>query len=289
MTTEKFEIIIVTGLSGAGKTQAMKVLEDLDYYCIDNLPPSLLPELVTIHGKMREKRSFAVAMDVRGKEHFADLTKAIDWLKESGYHNQIVFLECEDQVLVRRFSETRHRHPLIEQGSIYESIAHERRLLSDIRTLADIIVDTSSLKPVELRVYLNTVLKKDSLKEMLIIDVMSFGFKYGVPNDADIIFDVRFLPNPFYLEGLRHMTGNDQEVVDYVMGWPQTSDFLEKFYDLIVGLLPAYSREGKTRLTIGIGCTGGQHRSVAISNKLQAKLEEDGIAVRARHRDLPGV
>lgn len=287
MTKSNVSIIIVTGLSGAGKTQAMKALEDLDYFCIDNLPPSLLPKLVETLEKTEEQRDFAVAMDVRGKEYFSDLSHAISWLDKRDYPYRIVFLECEDTVLVRRFSETRRRHPLADQGSIYDSIAHERRLLAHIRELAHLIVDTSTLKPTELKVHLNTVLTGDADSQHLLnIDIMSFGYKFGVPNDADIIFDVRFLPNPFYIDELREYTGLDQKVADYVLNWPQTKDFLNKFYDLIVGLLPAYSAEGKARLTIGIGCTGGQHRSVAISCDLGERLSDDGFKNQVRHRDL---
>lgn len=284
---DNIKFIIVTGLSGAGKTQVMKILEDLDYFCIDNLPPSLLSKLVEIHAANKEKRNFAVAMDVRGKEHFSDLNKALQWLDDSGVKYQIIFLDCEDEVLVRRFSETRRRHPLSDQGSIYDGIAYERKLLADVRQLADVILDTSSLKPAELKVQLNTILTGKPIDQLLNIDIMSFGFKYGVPNDADIIFDVRFLPNPFYIEEMRHLTGNHQDVADYVLQWEQTQTFLDKFYDLILDLVPAYSREGKANLTIGIGCTGGQHRSVAISNELGSRLSRDGISNRVRHRDIP--
>jgi len=280
-------IAIVTGLSGAGKTQAMKALEDLDYFCIDNLPPSLLPELLRIHQKTGETRPLAVAMDVRGKGLFAELTDVIHWLDESKIHYTIVFLECEDDILVRRFSETRHRHPLAEHGSLYDSIAYERKLLANIRELAHVIVDTSTLKPAELKAYLNqALLGGDSSQLLLSIDILSFGYKYGVPNDADIIFDVRFLPNPFYIDHLKELTGLDPKVADYVLNWPQTQYFLDKFYQLIVDLLPAYSNEGKARLTIGIGCTGGKHRSVAISRELGMRLTTDGIKNQVRHRDL---
>lgn len=278
---------IVTGLSGAGKTQAMKALEDLDYFCIDNLPPSLLSELVEIHSKSDYKRDFAVAMDVRGKEHFSDLATAIEWLQDKGIFYKIIFLESEDGVLVRRFSETRRLHPLADQGSIYENIAAERKLLAEIRSIADLIIDTSTLKPAELKVHLNSVLSYNRSTQLLNIDILSFGFKYGVPNDADIIFDVRFLPNPFYIEELRNFTGLDTKVAEYVLQWQQTQDFITKFYDLIESLLPSYSGEGKARLTIGIGCTGGQHRSVAISQELGKRLVADGIENKVRHRDIP--
>ncbi len=284
---DNIKIAIVTGLSGAGKTQAMKALEDLDYFCIDNLPPSLLPQLLQIHQKTDETRPLAVAMDVRGKGLFPELTGVIKWLDENKVDYTIVFLECEDDVLVRRFSETRRRHPLADQGSLYDSIAHERKLLANIRELAHVIVDTSALKPAELKAHLNTaLLGGDSSQLLLSINILSFGYKYGVPNDADIIFDVRFLPNPFYIDHLKDLTGLEPEVADYVLHWPQTQAFLEKFYQLIVGLLPSYSNEGKARLTIGIGCTGGKHRSVAISRELGARLTNDGIKNQVRHRDL---
>lgn len=281
------KIAIVTGLSGAGKTQAMKALEDLDYFCIDNLPPSLLPQLLQIHQKTEETRPLAVAMDVRGKGLFADLTGVIKWLDEHQVDYTIVFLECEDDVLVRRFSETRRRHPLADQGSLYDSIAYERKLLANIRELAHVIVDTSTIKPAELKAYLNqALLGGDSSQLLLSIDILSFGYKYGVPNDADIIFDVRFLPNPFYIDHLKDFSGLEPEVAEYVLRWPQTQYFLDEFYRLIVKLLPAYSSEGKARLTIGIGCTGGKHRSVAISCELGARLTKDGFNNQVRHRDL---
>ncbi|HHT37014.1 MAG TPA: RNase adapter RapZ [Firmicutes bacterium] len=286
--SEKIKIVIVTGLSGAGKTQAMKALEDLDFFCIDNLPPSLLPQLIAIHQSTEETRPVAVAMDVRGKGHFAQLTSVITWLEESLVSYKVVFLECENDILVRRFSETRRRHPLADQGSIYDSIAHERKLLADVRQLAHLIIDTSAIKPAELKALLNSaLLGSDGTDVLMQIDLLSFGFKYGVPNDADIIFDVRFLPNPFYIDELKQLTGEDPEVADYVLDWPQTQAFIDKFYDLIVELLPAYSKEGKARLTIGIGCTGGQHRSVAISRELGRRLTLDGFHNQVRHRDLP--
>ncbi len=285
MSETNVSFIIVTGLSGAGKTQAMKALEDLDYFCIDNLPPSLLPKLVEIQATNHEKRRFAIAMDVRGQEHFQDLSYALKWLKSSGSAYQVVFLDCEDRILVRRFSETRRRHPLIREGSIYDSIRHERGLLAEVRELAHVIIDTSLLKPVELKAHLNSVLTGKSIHELLTIDIMSFGYKYGVPNDADIIFDVRFLPNPFYIPEMKHLTGEDRSVANFVLQWPQTKEFIAKFYELLASLIPAYCEEGKARLTVGIGCTGGQHRSVAISNELARRFAQDKIANRVRHRD----
>ncbi len=277
---------IVTGLSGAGKTQAMKALEDLDYFCIDNLPPLLLPKLVEVHAQGDESRDVAVAMDVRGRGHFHNLFQALEWLEQQGYHHRILFLDCADLVLIRRFSETRRRHPLSEAASIQDSIDLERRLLADVRQRADIIVDTTASNPGELKGRLNEVLVGLPLHKLLAVDMLSFGFKYGVPTDADIIFDVRFLPNPFYIRELSGQTGLASAVAEYVLRWPQTEEFLEKFYSLLTGLIPAYSQEGKARLTVGIGCTGGKHRSVAIGEELARRLQEGGKTCRVRHREL---
>lgn len=277
---------IVTGLSGAGKTQAMKALEDLDFFCIDNLPPPLLPRLVEVHAAEGERRDFAVAMDVRGQKHFHGLFEALAWLEEQGFQHRILFLDCSDPILVRRFSETRRRHPLSEAAGIQESIDKERRMLADIRERADIIVDTTALKPGELKARLNRLLMGLPLDKLLTVDILSFGFKYGVPTDADIVFDVRFLPNPFYIEELSSQTGLAAPVAEYVLRWPQTKEFLSKFFELIVGLLPSYSQEGKARLTVAIGCTGGRHRSVAIGEELARRLREAGKTCRVRHREL---
>lgn len=279
---------IVTGLSGAGKTQAMKSLEDLGFFCIDNLPPALLPRLVELHEfANHENRRFAVAIDVRGQEYFRLLFEALDWLQNSERSHQILFLECSDAVLVRRFSETRRRHPLAGKESLYESISRERELLAEVRERADHIIDTSSLKPSELKERLSTLLIGRPVHESLDIDIVSFGYKYGVPMDVDIMFDVRFLPNPFYDEALKELTGNDPEVAEYVLKWPQTQEFLDRFYAMVSQLIPAYGKEGKTRLTVAIGCTGGQHRSVAIANELAERFQKDNIQVDVRHRDIP--
>ncbi|MGI6131664.1 MAG: RNase adapter RapZ [Bacillota bacterium] len=277
---------IITGLSGAGKTQSMKALEDLDFFCIDNLPPSLLPQLVELHAGAAEHRKYAVAMDVRGKEYFGHLVDALNWLARSEYHYTVVFLECRDSVLVRRFSETRRQHPLSGAGSIYDSIALERRVLAPIRERAHIVLDTSDLKPVELKAHLHAAVMGTPVHEMMVVDVFSFGFKYGAPIDADIVFDVRFLPNPFYVRDLKATTGLEPACAAYVMESPMARSFMETFRDLIVSLIPYYSREGKGRLTIGIGCTGGQHRSVAIAEELGRQLAQRGVRSQVRHREI---
>ncbi len=286
----KVDFVIITGLSGAGKTQAMKVLEDLQFFCIDNLPPALLPRLVELHVQSQSARQYAIAIDIRVREYFSDLRRSLEWLERSGHSYKIIFLDCSDAVLVKRYSETRRLHPLTKSEggtqSIFQSIAEERRLLADAREMADVVIDTSELRPMDLRVRINEIFAGAPLHESVFVDLFSFGYKYGAPIDADIVFDVRFIPNPFYVDELRSLTGQDAAVAEYVLQWPATQEFLEKFVDLICELLPNYAREGKGRLTVAIGCTGGQHRSVAIANELANRLEARRIKVRARHREL---
>lgn len=284
------DFTIVTGLSGAGKTQAMKALEDLGMFCIDNLPPALLPRLVELHAQPSAKRrKYAIAIDIRVREYFSDFANALDWLVQSGYSYHMIFLDCSDNVLIKRFSETRRLHPLVEgqevSQSIYETIAAERRLLADARALAHDIIDTSDLRPMELRLRLNEIYQGNRLHQSMAVDIFSFGFKHGAPIDADIVFDVRFISNPYYIDELRPLTGEQKEVADYVLQFPIAQEFIEKFVRLVSDLLPSYSKEGKSRLTIGIGCTGGQHRSVAVSIELAKRLQEAGINARVRHRE----
>lgn len=287
---KEVDFVIVTGLSGAGKTQAMKVLEDLHFFCIDNLPPSLLPRLVELHTQTDRSRQYAIAIDIRVREYFSDLRQSLKWLENSGHSYHLIFLDCNDTVLIKRFSETRRLHPLVKgqtnSESIYENIAAERRLLADAREIADVIIDTTDLRPMDLRVRINEIYQGLPLHDSLTVDIFSFGFKYGAPIDADIVFDVRFIPNPFYVEELRPLTGRDQVVSDYVLQSPITQTFLAKFTELVQELLPAYAREGKASLTIGIGCTGGQHRSVAIAIELVERLTQQKIKARFRHREL---
>lgn len=287
---QNVDFVIVTGLSGAGKTQAMKVLEDLGFFCIDNLPPALLPQLVELHGQSNVPRQYAIAIDIRVREYFSDLRRSLEWLERSGHSYHIIFLDCSDGVLVKRFGETRRLHPLVKgknaAESILENIAEERRLLSEAREMAHVVIDTTDLRPMDLRVRINEIYAGLPLVETMFVDVFSFGYKYGAPIDADIVFDVRFISNPFYIEELRPLTGNDQEVAEYVLETPVTKQFLDKFTELVLELLPYYAQEGKARLTVGIGCTGGQHRSVAIANELARRLEERKIRVRSRHREL---
>lgn len=284
------DFVIITGLSGAGKTQAMKVLEDLHFFCIDNLPPALLPRLVEMHGQSKTDRQYAIAIDIRVREYFSDLRRSLEWLENSGHSYHLIFLDCSDTVLIKRFSETRRLHPLVKGQTkaegIAENITAERRLLAEAREMAHVIIDTTDLRPMDLRVRINEIYLGLPLQDSLMVDVFSFGYKYGAPIDADIVFDVRFIPNPFYVDELRPLTGEEKSVSDYVLDFPITQLFLEKFTSLVRDLLPNYAKEGKARLTVGIGCTGGQHRSVAITLELVKRLEEMGINAGARHREL---
>ncbi len=284
------DFVIITGLSGAGKTQAMKALEDLHFFCIDNLPPALLPQLVELHGQSEAKRQYAIAIDIRVREYFTDLRRSLEWLEHSGHSYHLIFLDCSDAVLIKRFSETRRLHPLVKGQTKSEGIAvnitAERSLLAEAREMAHVIIDTTDLRPMDLRVRINEIYLGLPLQESLIVDIFSFGYKYGAPIDADIVFDVRFIPNPFYVDELRPLTGENTRVSNYVLDFPVTQVFLEKFTDLVRTLLPNYAKEGKARLTIGIGCTGGQHRSVAIAIELVKRLENLGISAESRHREL---
>lgn len=284
------DFVIITGLSGAGKTQAMKALEDLHFFCIDNLPPALLPQLVELHGQSEAKRQYVIAIDIRVREYFTDLRRSLEWLEHSGHSYHLIFLDCSDAVLIKRFSETRRLHPLVKGQTKSEGIAvnitAERSLLAEAREMAHVIIDTTDLRPMDLRVRINEIYLGLPLQESLIVDIFSFGYKYGAPIDADIVFDVRFIPNPFYVDELRPLTGENTRVSNYVLDFPVTQVFLEKFTDLVRTLLPNYAKEGKARLTIGIGCTGGQHRSVAIAIELVKRLENLGISAESRHREL---
>ncbi len=281
------QLLIVTGLSGAGKTQAMKALEDLQFFCIDNLPPRFLPQLEDLHElAIDEGQRVAVAMDVRGRGMFQDLFVALDTLQARGVPHQILFLDCADDILVRRYSETRRDHPLAKGGSLFENIAEERRLLAGVRDRADLVIDTTHMKPADLKARLARVVLGRSLEGEMEIDVMSFGFKYGAPLDADTVFDVRFLPNPYYEEALRPLTGQDGPVVDYVLAQQDAGPWLDDVVDFLRRWLPAYARSGRPRFTIAVGCTGGQHRSVALAEAIASALASAQPNVNVRHRDL---
>lgn len=285
-TDKEIQLVVITGMSGAGKSVAMQSLEDLGYFCIDNLPPVFLSKLAELleqsGGKLRKA---ALVTDLRGREFFSTLFESLDTLeKHHNIHYQILFLDAADQVLVRRYKETRRRHPLSPEGSPMDGIRLERNLLEEIKGRAHQIIDTSQLKPAQLKEKIVSRFARTD-QNRLAITFQSFGFKYGIPIDADLVFDVRFLPNPHYVESLKPGTGLDADVYDYVMKWEETRKFLEKMTDMLSFLLPHYQREGKTSLVVGIGCTGGKHRSVSIAEYLNRRFQ-DHEQTRATHRDI---
>jgi len=287
---EPVELKIITGMSGAGKTQAIQVLEDLGYYCVDNLPPNLFMKFAEIVARPGDQMpQVALVVDARGGKFFLDLYGALAQLKERGVPYQIIFLEASDEVLVRRFKETRRRHPLSSGGmTILSAIDEERKRLENIRGIADIIIDTSNTTTQQLKEKLLAVFSQDA-QSSLWVSVVSFGYKYGLPIDADLVMDVRFLPNPYYIQELRPLSGQDEPVRQYVMESKATQDFLTRYKDLLVSLLPLYAKEGKKHLSIAIGCTGGRHRSVAIADCLGQELsliEGLNCQVAVNHRDI---
>lgn len=278
--------VIVTGLSGAGKTEAMRALEDLGFFCVDNLPPALIPTFAALCQQSGRIDKAALVSDARGGEFFNDLFQALRQLEERGIWYRILFLEASDEALVRRFKETRRRHPLAPEGSVLEGIRAERQLLEPLRGRAHIIIDTTALSPRQLREQVARQARQLTPTRGLSVTVVSFGYARGIPIDADLIFDVRFLPNPHYVPALQPLTGNDPEVVRYVFQWPVAQAFMERLYGLVDFLLPYFVSEGKHHLLIGIGCTGGRHRSVAVANELAAHLRSLGYEAVAEHRDL---
>ena len=285
--TGALEFVIVTGLSGAGKSQAMDAFEDAGWFCIDNLPPDLVPTLVDLFRREGSKVDrVAVVSDVRGGEYFGRLEVCLDELHERGVEHTLVFLEASNEALVRRFKETRRRHPLALDGSVIDGIRKERRLLAGLRERANVVIDTSDSSVHQLKARLNEDLIQHTRRSHLVFAIVSFGYKYGIPIDADLLFDVRFLPNPHYDLRLRPLTGLDPEVSDYVMRSPGTQEYLERLFPLLDFLFPRYAAEGKAHLTVGIGCTGGQHRSVAIAELVGKTYEKQGYYTIVRHRDI---
>lgn len=283
---EELELVIVTGLSGAGKTEAVRSLEDLGFFCVDNLPPSLVPKFTELLAQSEPPvKKIALVMDIRGGHFFDTFFESLKYLDGEGFDYEILFLEASDEALVRRFKETRRRHPLSQEGRILEGIIAERQRLRDIRGRAGKIIDTSELTPQQLKEQVRDLFGQGKSRSM-VITVMSFGFKYGLPLDADTVIDVRFLPNPHYDQELRPMTGEDPPVEDYVMRSPETASFLLKLSDMLLFLLPYYVREGKSHLVVAIGCTGGKHRSVAIARYIGSVFKNEGYRVSVKHRDI---
>lgn len=279
--------VIVTGLSGAGKTQAIRCLEDFQYFCIDNLPPALIPKLSELCYASGDKiDKVAIVVDIRGRGFFDELFQSLKSIENMGYKYEILFLDASDNVLVKRYKESRRNHPLNNDGSIIDAIHEERERLKEVKKKANHIIDTSNLSTRQLREELKKIFIIGEKFESLVITVESFGFKYGIPIDADLVFDVRFLPNPYYIEELKHYSGNDIPVRDYVLKWSETVEFIKKVDDLLEFLIPYYIKEGKARLVIAVGCTGGRHRSVTIANSIYEKLKENGHTVLITHRDL---
>jgi RNase adapter protein RapZ len=280
------DVTVVTGMSGAGRSATADVLEDLGFFVIDNLPPALIPKVAEL-GRDRQGSRFGLVVDTRAGEYLPDLESALAELRETGARTRVLFLDAADEVLVRRFDETRRRHPVAESHRVSEGIARERELLEEIKGQADIVIDTSELNVHELRDRLREIIGEPAdMPSGLQINVVSFGYKHGLPLDVDLVFDCRFLPNPHWIESLRPLPGTDAKVRRYVMKQEETQAFLEELSDLFELLLPAYVREGKSYLSIGVGCTGGRHRSVVIAAEIARLLERLGFPARVHHRDL---
>ncbi|MET0959723.1 MAG: RNase adapter RapZ [Psychrobacillus psychrotolerans] len=280
------EVVIITGMSGAGKTVAIQSFEDLGYYCIDNLPPELLSTFIKLMIESnKQPRNIAVVMDLRGGDMFNSLADSVNELEEATTVTpKLLFLDAGDEVLVRRYKETRRSHPLANSGLPLEGIKKERQLLSDLKGRAQYIYNTSKMKPRELREKIQEEFSSKS-SQVFTVNVMSFGFKHGIPIDADLVFDVRFLPNPYYIEELRLKSGLDEEVSSYVLKWIDTKTLIEKLTDLFQFMIPQYKREGKTQLVIAFGCTGGQHRSVTLAEYFGKSLKADDKTL-VTHRDV---
>lgn len=284
---DDFRFVIITGMSGAGKTNFMQKLEDMGYYCVDNLPPVLIARFADLCWKSTSNtRHVAVVTDIRGGSFFDALPQALDELKKRGIPHEVVFLEASDEALVRRYMETRRQHPLAKNMRIQEGIAQERKILAGIRAQADVIVDTTAMKTVDLKEYLSSRFGVDGSSTDMQVTVFSFGFKYGIPIDADTVIDVRFLPNPFYVPAYKYSTGRVKEVADYIEKAPVTKKFLAKLYDFMDFMVDRFRKAGKTQFTIAIGCTGGMHRSVFVTERLGSHLKEKFGHVNVEHRDL---
>ena len=280
--------VIVTGMSGGGKSTALKMLEDAGYYCVDNLPVSLLDKFVELTSLPdSEITKVALGLDARAGQSFLEVTDVIAGLKERGYHIEILFMDCSEATLIKRYKESRRVHPLAVEGRIEDGVSKEREILKDIHKMSDYVIDSSKLLTRELKEELDRIFVTGEGYNNLIVTVMSFGFKHGIPSDADLVFDVRFLPNPYYIDELKHKTGLDKEVRDYVMSYAEAEAFLNQVEDMLTFLLPNYVKEGKYRLVVGIGCTGGKHRSVTLAEGLYNRLrDQGGYGINLQHRDV---
>ena len=282
--------VIVTGMSGAGKSTALKMLEDMGYFCVDNLPVPLIEkfmELLVMPGNEISKA--ALGLDVRADQSFGDAMKILDRMRQNGFIFEVLFMDASDSTLVKRYKESRRVHPLCtpEDSRVEHGISKEREILTEMKKKADYIIDTSKLLTRELKEEIDRIFVKNGEYNNLIISIMSFGFKHGIPADADLVFDVRFLPNPFYIDELKYMTGNDKGVQEYVMGFPEAGQFMDKLEDMLRFLIPNYIKEGKYQLVVAIGCTGGKHRSVTLANELYRRMKDKGnYGLTISHRDV---
>ncbi|MBQ7036514.1 MAG: RNase adapter RapZ [Clostridia bacterium] len=281
------KFIVITGLSGAGRTRALRCLEDMNYYCVDNLPPILVSKFAEMCAQSQGKLDHvALVVDVRSGSMFKELSGELEEMREKGLPFEILFLDAQDETLIARYKETRRSHPLAPGGRAIDGIVKEREILGDIKKMATHVVDTSNMLPQHLKKRMRDLFSETAGGTGMTVDIMSFGFKYGIPLDSDLVFDVRFLPNPFYEPELKPLTGLDAPVYDFIMAYPQSRVFCDKLVEMVNFLVPQYMEEGKSNLVISIGCTGGKHRSVTVARFLAAALSNAGVACQLSHRDI---
>lgn len=280
--------VVVTGMSGGGKSTVLKMLEDAGFFCVDNLPVSLVEKFVELISMPNSEVSkVALGLDVRSDQSFEDATRILEHLKAKGYAFEILFMEADENTLIKRYKETRRVHPLAMEGRVEDGVRRERQVLENVRKNADYVIDSTHLLTRELKEELDRIFVANEEYNSLMVTVMSFGFKHGIPVDADLVFDVRFLPNPFYIDQLKKKTGNDKEVQDYVLSFPEAGVFMEKLVDLIQFLIPSYVKEGKHSLVVAVGCTGGRHRSVTLAGELYKRMKDQGTyGIKLYHRDI---
>jgi len=283
---KEVHLVVITGPSGSGKRTAIKALEDSGFYCVDNMPVPMLPEFIGLVSGTGGVSKAAIVVDVREGVFLTDIISVLEALKKDGHRVTLLYLEASDEVLVRRFSETRRSHPLAPGQSPLEGLARERKLLKDLKFNAERVIDTSAYNVHQLRDVIREHCAGSATRSTLIVNLVSFGFRYGLPGDSDLVFDVRFIPNPFFVAGLRRLDGRDERVREYVLANPEAVEFLERVKGLLAYLLPLYWKEGKSYLTVAVGCTGGKHRSVVIAEALAGTLETDITTLRQKHRDI---
>jgi UPF0042 nucleotide-binding protein len=281
------KFIIITGMSGAGRSTVANYLEDLGFFCVDNLPPALIPKFAEIATQGEGKMDMiALVIDIRGGVLLNDLFPALDYLKEAGFPYEIIFMEASDRALIKRYKETRRSHPLAPEGRLMLGINEERRILQKIKSRSEHIIDTSNLMPRQLKEEIINIVDNGNTRKGIIINIISFGYKYGIPIESDLVFDVRFIPNPYYIDSMKRLTGKNETVKDYVFKFKETVEFLEKLEDMLDFLIPNYINEGKSQLIVAIGCTGGRHRSVAIAETLYKAFLEKQYRATVEHRDI---